>query len=76
MFYKKTKNYDFNGDSKKNKCRDEVDTMIPEPTCKFGANQCSLNGVYMPPVSPLKFLVIFTLISIKTNLNFYNFKLF
>lgn len=43
--------FTINGNSKKNKCREEIDRLIPQPECPFGSNQCSFNGVYMPTIS-------------------------
>ncbi len=51
--------YIVKGNSKKNKCRDEIAQMIPNPTCPFGVNQCSFNGVYQPNPLNTKFFVSF-----------------
>jgi Golgi nucleoside diphosphatase len=55
---KPSKKYDFDGISKKNKCREEVETVIPNSKCSYGTNQCSLEGVYMPPLFPSTFLAL------------------
>ena len=51
--------YIVKGNSKKNKCRDEIAQMMPNPSCPFGENQCSFNGVYQPSVYSTKFFVNF-----------------
>lgn len=50
--------YIINGNSKKNKCRDEVDRLIPQKACPYGSDQCSFNQVYLPPVLESEFFAL------------------
>jgi len=49
--------YTVKGNSKKNKCRDEIAQMVPNPSCPFGQSQCSFNGVFQPDSLNTKFFV-------------------
>lgn len=49
--------YVINGNSKKNKCREEINKLIPIKPCPYGSNQCSFNGVYLPPILESQFYV-------------------
>ena len=51
----KTDNIVIKGNSKKNRCRDEMNILIPTSNCSF--SQCSIDGVYLPPVHDLVFFV-------------------
>lgn len=55
--------YTIKGNSKKNKCRDEIAQMMPNPSCPFGQNQCSFNGVYQPNPLGTKFFVSFKVLA-------------
>ncbi|RNA17531.1 ectonucleoside triphosphate diphosphohydrolase 1 [Brachionus plicatilis] len=50
--------YTLKGDSKKNKCREEVNLLIPQKPCRYGDKKCSFNGVYLPPVSKSEFFAL------------------
>lgn len=50
--------YTLNGNSKKNKCREEVNRLIPQKPCPYGSNQCSFNGVYLPPIAESQFFAL------------------
>lgn len=52
------KTYTLKGDSKKNKCREEVNRLIPQQPCPFGKDKCSFDGVYLPPVSKSEFFAL------------------
>lgn len=50
--------YTISGNSKKNKCRDEVKQMVPDVPCKFGKELCGIEGIYQPRSFGNKYLVI------------------
>lgn len=49
--------YTISGNSKKNKCRDEVKQMIPDIECKFGQGLCGIDGIYQPRSTGNRYLV-------------------
>lgn len=54
-----TDTFNLLGNAKKDKCRVEIDNLIPETLCPYGQNKCSFNGIYQPAITNFKFLVNF-----------------
>lgn len=50
--------YTLKGNSKKNKCREEVNRLIPQQSCPYENEKCSFNGIYLPAVSKSEFFAL------------------
>jgi hypothetical protein len=46
------------GNAKKDKCRIEIENLIPKSVCPYGGDKCSFNGIYSPKVKNFKFLAL------------------
>ena len=59
LYNSQAKSFSFQGESKKNKCRDDVEQIFPKVNCSYATNQCTLFGVYIPPTNTSRFMVGF-----------------
>jgi hypothetical protein len=53
-----TTKYEIKGDSKKNKCREEIEQLFAKRPCVSG-NDCYFDPAYLPHLQGIKFVVIY-----------------